>query len=175
MIEQILSALMYPFLFLSMFFEMLLLVSFFESKKKIDEEEFDHVLTHFPTVAVAVPCWNEERTLPATLDSLLALDYPKEKLSIFIVDDGSKDGTFAIAQEYQAKYPETIHAIHKENGGKHTAVNLALERSTADFFGCLDADSFVAPHTLKTIISYFDRDPKIMAVTPCIHIRNPKT
>lgn len=175
MIEQILSALMYPFLFLSMFFQVLLLVSFFENKKKIDEEEFDHILTRFPSVAVAVPCWNEEKTLAATLDSLMALDYPKDKLSVFVVDDGSKDNTLKIAQEYEAKYPGIITAVHKENGGKHTAVNLALERSMADLFGCLDADSFVAPHTLKTIVSYFDRNPQIMAVTPCIHIRHPKT
>ena len=174
MLEQILSALMYPFLFLSMFFQVLLLISFFENKKKYDEEEY-HKLEHFPTVAVAIPCWNEERTLPATLDSLLALDYPKDKLSIMIVDDGSKDTTYAIAQEYAAKYPGLITAISKENGGKHTAVNVALARSTSDLFGCLDADSFVAPHTLKTIVSYFDRDTEIMAVTPCIHIRRPKT
>ncbi len=174
MLEQILSALMYPFLFLSMFFQVLLLISFFENKKKFDEEEY-HKLEHFPSVAVAIPCWNEERTLPATLDSLLALDYPKDKLSIMIVDDGSKDNTYAIAQEYATKYPGLITAISKENGGKHTAVNLALARSTSDLFGCLDADSFVAPHTLKTIVSYFDRDPEIMAVTPCIHIRRPKT
>lgn len=166
---------MYPFLFLSMFFQVLLLISFFEHKRKIDEEEFDHVLAHFPTVGVAVPCWNEEKTLAGTLDSLLALDYPKEKMSIFVVDDGSSDRTLEIAKEYESKYPGIIKAIHKENGGKHTAVNLALERSEADLFGCLDADSFVAPHTLKTIVTYFERNPHVMAVTPCIHIRRPRT
>lgn len=175
MLEQILSALMYPFLFLSIFFEVLLLVSFFENRKKIEDEEAEYVLTDFPSVTVAVPCWNEERTLAATLDSLIALDYPKDKLSIVVVDDGSKDSTLSIAKEYEVRYPGLVQAVHKENGGKHTAVNLALERSNADFFGCLDADSFVAPHTLKTIIGYFKRNAKIMAVTPCIHIRNPRT
>jgi cellulose synthase/poly-beta-1,6-N-acetylglucosamine synthase-like glycosyltransferase len=175
MIEQILSVLMYPFLFLSMFFQVLMLVSFFENKKKIDEEEFDHMVTRFPSVTVAVPCWNEERTLSATLDSLLALEYPKDKMSIVVVDDGSTDSTLAIAKEYEALHPGLITALHKENGGKHTAVNVALHAARTDLFGCLDADSFVAPHTLKTIVSYFDRDPTIMAVTPCIHIRRPKT
>jgi cellulose synthase/poly-beta-1,6-N-acetylglucosamine synthase-like glycosyltransferase len=175
MLEHILSTLMYPFLFLSMFFQVLLLVSFFENRKKIDEEEFDHMLTYFPTVTVAVPCWNEERTLAGTLDSLLELDYPKDRLSIVVVDDGSSDGTLAIAQEYESRHPGLVKAVHKANGGKHTAVNLALEGSTSDLFGCLDADSFVAPHTLKTIVSYFERNPKIMAVTPCIHIRHPRT
>jgi cellulose synthase/poly-beta-1,6-N-acetylglucosamine synthase-like glycosyltransferase len=174
MIEQILSALMYPFLFLSMFFQVLLLISFFEHKRKIDEEEY-HKVDRFPTVCVAVPCWNEEKTLSATLDSLLALDYPKDKLSVFVVDDGSTDRTSEIAKAYAEVHPGTIVAMRKENGGKHTAVNMALERSAADYFGCLDADSFVAPHTLKTIIAYFDNHADVMAVTPCIHIRRPKT
>lgn len=175
MVETILSALMYPFLFLSMFFQVLLLISFLENRKKIDEEEKYHKIEHFPTVGVAVPCWNEEKTLASTLDSLLALDYPKDKLHIFVVDDGSTDKTYDIAQQYAQTYPAIVSAMRKENGGKHTAVNLALKHSTADIFGCLDADSFVAPHTLKTIVSYFDRNKEIMAVTPCIHIRKPKT
>jgi cellulose synthase/poly-beta-1,6-N-acetylglucosamine synthase-like glycosyltransferase len=157
-----------------MYFEILLLVSFFENSKEIYEEENQDV-THYPTVAIAVPCWNEARTLGGTLDSLLALDYPLDKLSIIVVDDGSKDDTYAIAKTYEVRYPSIIRVIHKENGGKHTAVNMALSVSTSDLFGCLDADSFVDRKALRTIVSYFEHHPKAMAITPCIHIRNPKT
>jgi cellulose synthase/poly-beta-1,6-N-acetylglucosamine synthase-like glycosyltransferase len=174
MIEQILQGLMYPFLFLTLYFQVILLFSFFENAKKIEEEE-EFSLEYFPTVTVAVPCWNEEKTLASTLDSLLALDYPKDKLSIIVVNDGSKDGTFSIAQAYEKRYPECIRAITKENGGKHTAVNLALQESKSEFFGCLDADSSVDTKSLQVIISYFLANKKIMAVTPCMHIRNPKT
>lgn len=172
--DQILQALMYPFLFLSMYFEVLLLVSFFENARKIKDEESLEV-TFYPSVTIAVPCWNEERTLAGTLDSLLALNYPKDKLSIIVVNDGSKDGTASIAEEYAKRYPLQITAITKENGGKHTAVNLALEMSTSDLFGCLDADSFVDPQALRTIVAYFEHHKEAMAVTPCIHIRSPKT
>ncbi len=172
--EQILQSFMYPFLFLSMYFQVFLLISFIENKKKIkDEEIFD--LSYFPSVTIAVPCWNEEKTLALTIESLLALDYPREKLKIVIVDDGSKDRTFEIATSYIKNMPDTIHVIKKENGGKHTAMNLALSHLSTDLFGCLDADSFVQPQALKHIISYFQRDKEIMAVTPCIQIRNPKT
>lgn len=174
MLEQILSALMYPFLFLSMFFQVLLLISFFENKKKIDEEEYQE-LTHFPSVAVAVPCWNEAQTIGATLDSLISLDYPKDKMKLYVVDNNSIDNTQEIVAQYKEKYPELIVPLIETKQGKHHAVNLALSSSTSDLFGCLDADSFVAPHTLKTIVSYFDRNEAIMAVTPCIHIRRPKT
>jgi cellulose synthase/poly-beta-1,6-N-acetylglucosamine synthase-like glycosyltransferase len=174
MIESILQAVMYPFLFLSMYFQVLLLVSFFENKKNIQKEEFQKI-SHYPSVAVAVPCWNEEKTLPATLDSLLALDYPKDKLSIIVVDDGSKDATLAIAKVYEYNHPGRIRVLTKENGGKHSAVNMALHNSESDLFGCLDADSFVTPHTLKIIASYFEKDEETMAVTPCIHVTKPET
>jgi cellulose synthase/poly-beta-1,6-N-acetylglucosamine synthase-like glycosyltransferase len=157
-----------------MYFEVLLLLSFFENAKKIKDEESLEV-THYPTVTIAVPCWNEEKTLAGTLDSLLALEYPKDKLSIIVVDDGSKDGTGLIAKEYEVNNPGTITAITKQNGGKHTAVNLALEMSDADLFGCLDADSFVDKNALRTIVAYFEHHKEAMAVTPCIHIRNPGT
>lgn len=174
MIETILQGLMYPFLFLLMYFQILLLISFFENGKKIKKEEsFD--VSFFPTVTIAVPCWNEGKTLAGTLDSLLSLDYPKDKLSIIVVDDGSKDNTLSIAEQYKQKYPEIIRVLAKENGGKHTAVNLALSLSTSDLFGCLDADSFVEPKSLRIIASYFEHNKDTMAVTPCIHIRSPKT
>lgn len=174
MVDHILQGLMYPFLFLSMFFQVLLLMSFFENRRKIkDEELFD--LEIYPSVTIVVPCWNEEKTLASTLDSLLSLDYPKDKLLIMVVDDGSKDNTFLIAEKYAKKYPNQIKAITKVNGGKHTAVNLALNSCTSDLFGCLDADSFVDSKSLKIIASYFERNKNAKAVTPCIHIRNPRT
>lgn len=174
MFEIILQALMYPFLFLSMYFQILLLFSFFENSKKIAEEE-SLIVSSYPTVTIAVPCWNEEKTLAGTLESILSLDYPHEKMSIIIVDDGSKDRTFSIAESYEKKYPNIIRAITKENGGKHSAVNVALSQSTSDLFGCLDADSFVHKQALRTIVSYFEHHKEAMAITPCIHIRSPKT
>jgi len=174
MIYSILYGLMYPFLFLSIYFQVLLLTSFFENKKKIKKEE-KHEIKNYPTVTIVVPCWNEEKTLASTLDSLLALDYPKDKLSVIVVDDGSKDRTLAIAEIYAYNNSEQIRVLSKENGGKHTAVNLALENSKSDLFGCLDADSSVEVNTLKIMVSYFDADKSVMSVTPCIHIRNPRT
>ena len=174
MIEHILQGLMYPFLFLSMYFQILLLTYFFDNKKRIKSEE-DFTVTNYPTVTVAVPCWNEESTLGATLDSLLSLDYPKDKLKIYVVDNNSKDRTYAIGEVYAYNNPGIIEVYRETKQGKHNAVNLALELSKSDFFGCLDADSFVTPSTLKTIISYFEADKDTMAVTPCIHIRSPKT
>lgn len=174
MIQTILQGLMYPFLFLSMYFQVILLLSFFENQKKIKEEE-NHEVNDYPTVAIAVPCWNEAKTIGGTIESLLQLDYPKDKLSIIVVDNNSTDNTQEIAESYRARFPNQVQVLLEKKQGKHNAVNAALLHSTSDLFGCLDADSFVDRKALATIVSYFDKHKDAMAVTPCIHIRNPKT
>ncbi len=174
MIESFLSALMYPFLFLSMYFQILLFVSLFENKKKIKNEE-NLSISRYPSVTVAVPCWNEASTIGGTIESLMALDYPKEKLHIVVVDNNSTDNTQEIAQSFKKKYPENIEVLIETKQGKHHAVNKALELSKSELFGCLDADSFVAPSALANIVGYFEHNKEAMAVTPCIHIRDPRT
>ena len=174
MLEHILQGLMYPFLFLSMYFEVLLLISFFENAKKIKDEE-SQTVTKYPTVTIAVPCWNEEKTIGATIDSLLLLDYPKDKLRIVVVDNNSSDRTESLTKEYVEKYKATVSYMKETKQGKHHAVNLALANSQSDLFGCLDADSFVDSQALRVIVSYFEHHEEAMAITPCIHIRNPTT
>lgn len=129
--------------------------------------------TKSPKVAIIVPCWNEESTIEGTVRSLLALDYPQDKLRIVLVNDGSTDNTKAVMDAYQGNPQVTV--IHKENGGKHTAINAGIDLATdAEFIGCLDADSFVAPDALREIISCFD-DPKVGAATPAMSVFQPRS
>ncbi len=165
---------MYPFLFLSMYFQILLFVSLFENKKKINGEK-NLSISRYPSVTIAVPCWNESSTIGGTIESLMALDYPKDKLHIVVVDNNSTDNTQEIAQTFKQKYPQNIEVLLETKQGKHHAVNKALELSKSELFGCLDADSFVASNALATIVGYFEHNKEAMAVTPCIHIRSPKT
>jgi cellulose synthase/poly-beta-1,6-N-acetylglucosamine synthase-like glycosyltransferase len=108
----------------------------------------------------------------ATIHSLLALDYPSNRLSLIVIDDGSTDGTQRALDAFRNN-PQ-INILRKENGGKHTALNFALENVKSDLVGCLDADSFVAPDALRRIVPYFE-DAAVMAVTPSIRIYEPKT
>lgn len=157
-------------LFISLFFELFLLVTFVERTGSIVKA--GRRLKRYPTVTIFVPCYNEESTVAKTVDSLLALDYPKRKLSVFVIDDGSKDKTWNVLQQYASH--TQVRIFHKENGGKHTALNFGLAHATADIVGCLDADSWVAPDALKEAINYFE-DPQIMAVTPAIKIHDPQS
>lgn len=157
-------------LFISLYFEVLLLIAFFEKFPTVARMPA-LANAELPTVTIVVPCHNEERTVRNTLESLLALNYPKEKLSLVVVDDGSTDGTLAAARQFESARVQ-IHT--KENGGKHSALNFAIERSASEFIGCLDADSFVHPDALRRIVPYFT-DPRVMAVTPAITVHDPKT
>jgi len=168
---SLLSTILYIALFFSLYFEMLMLISFFDGLGKMKQEEESDTERH-PSVTVVVPVWNEEKTIAGTLTSLLALEYPQDKLSILVVDDGSRDNTLSIVRSFE-QYPQ-IKVYTKPNGGKHTAVNFALEHTTTDLFGCLDADSFVEKDTLLKIVKYFE-DPEVMAVTPALKVKDPKT
>lgn len=173
MIETILNNILYVFLFITLYLEVFFLVTFIEEREKLREQPTHAKLPHYPSVTIIVPCWNEEKTVTKTIESLLDLNYPKTKLAIFIVDDGSTDHTWNIIQKYLTNPQITL--IKKENGGKHTAVNLGITRATTDLIGCLDADSFVEKNALHEIARAFNEDPEMMAAIPTIIIHEPKT
>lgn len=162
----------YTFAFVSVYIQMFFLVTYIQKRKNIVYSPEHLELGIYPTVTIMVPCYNEEKTLEKTIKSILSLDYQKDKLTIFIIDDGSKDGTWNLMQQYIG-HPN-IKIFHKENGGKHTALNLGLKNLESEFVGCLDADSFVHPQALKRIISTFLSDHKNMAVAPSILVFNSK-
>ena len=80
-------------------------------------------------LSFAVPCYNSEAYMRKCIDSLLP---GGEDVEIIIVDDGSSDGTAAIADEYEAKYPGICRAIHQENAGHGGAVNTGIQAGEAD-------------------------------------------
>lgn len=161
----------YPFIFIGLYFEVFMLLTLLSTPAK--ERRARPATTKSPKVAIIVPCYNEETTVGGTVESLLALDYPKEKLEIVLVNDGSTDGTKDAMDAYQGNPQITI--VHKENGGKHTAINLGIEiAKDAEFVGCLDADSFVAPDALREMIACFD-NPRVMAATPAMSVFEPKS
>jgi len=160
--------LVYTGLFWALFFGIFILTTFFENKKKIYEPEKERTL---PFVSLIVPCFNEKDNVAGVLNSILDLNYPKEKLEILVIDDGSTDNTLKIAKQFQAKH-EQIQVFHKENGGKHTALNLALGKVKGEIVGCVDADCYVEKNALKTMLRYFET-PNVAAVVATIKILRP--
>ena len=168
------NIIVYFSLFTSLFFEVFMLITYLEVREELKREKrlIRPDQKQFPTVTVIVPCFNEENTVKNTISSLLNLDYPKDRLSLIVIDDGSTDGTRRVLADFE-KYPH-ISVFMKENGGKHTALNFALEKVESELVGCLDADSFVNSDALRRITPFFD-DITIMAVTPSVKVFEPKS
>jgi cellulose synthase/poly-beta-1,6-N-acetylglucosamine synthase-like glycosyltransferase len=162
----------YILVFLSAYVQVFFLITFIENRKKIITRSGNITLASYPAVTIAVPCWNEENTVGKTVASIFNLNYPKDKIKIVLIDDGSTDGTLKEINKF-SQYPN-VKIFEKKNGGKHTALNLALENLDTDFFGCLDADSVADPEALVRIMSYFERDEKVMAVAPSVAVHEPK-
>jgi len=169
--EPISETLIYSFIFLTLFFEVFVLLTFFDRSAQA-RRNIVPSQKRLPTVSIVVPCYNEKETIAGSVRSLLKLDYPKRLLSIIVVDDGSTDGSVVALEEYARN--RQVSVVRKENGGKHTALNLGIEHATTELIGCLDADSFTPPDALKEIVAHFD-DVKVGAVTASLSVHSPKS
>ena len=127
-----------------------------------------------PLVTIVIPAWNEEASIVGTIKSVLKLNYPKEKIQLLIVDDASTDNTEKIIKEFVRNLDFNIKYIkHNVNMGKGAALNTALKHAEGEFFICLDADSFVMPEALKSILPYFYSE-EVACVLPLIKLKKVK-
>ena len=113
-----------------------------------------------PSVSVIVPAYNEEVVLENCLRSIVASDYPG--VEVICVDDGSKDGTFALMQQLAAELPR-VTAIRQENAGKGAALNRGIKASHGDVLLLVDSDGVFAANTITEMVRGFD-DEQIGAV-----------
>jgi len=105
-----------------------------------------------PKVSIIIPAYNEEETLGKLLDSLMKLNYPKKKLEVIVVDDGSTDRTGEIVKKF--KRVKLIKGRHK---GVGAARNLGWKKSKNDIILFLDADMKVTTNYVKEIIKPLDK------------------
>lgn len=109
-------------------------------------------------ISVIIPVYQEEKYLARCLDSVIAQTY--RNLEIVVVDDGSKDNSGKICDEY-ARIDSRIRVIHKENGGQSSARNVGLEAAHGKYIGFLDSDDWITSDMymyLYTLISQYDAD-----------------
>jgi len=103
-------------------------------------------------LSVVVPSYNMEKLLPTCLGSCL---YPgaESDLEVIVVNDGSKDGTLAVAKDYQNRYPEIFRVIDKGNGGHGSGINAGIENATGKYFKVLDADDWFDTESLEKLVA----------------------
>lgn len=101
-------------------------------------------------LSVAIPSYNSQDYLEHCVESLLS---GGEDVEIIIVDDGSKDRTAEIADNYEKKYPTIVKAVHQENGGHGEAVNTGIRHATGLYFKVVDSDDWVDEEAYQKILS----------------------
>ena len=153
------------------------LLSFIEYKGVMGKESKKRrKLSKFPLVTIIVPAYNEEKTIIGTLNSILNLKYPQNKLEIIVVNDGSTDSTKEKIHNIIKKNSDrNIFLINQNNQGKAKSLNNALRKIKGELFACLDADSIVDTNTLKKMVHFYQENPHLAIATPAMKVKNPKT
>lgn len=100
-------------------------------------------------LTIAIPSYNSQDYLANCIESLLP---GGEDVEILVINDGSKDRTAEIADEYAAKYPTIVRAIHKENGGHGSAVNTGIDEAKGLYFKVVDSDDWVKKESYLKIL-----------------------
>lgn len=114
-----------------------------------------------PTVSLVVPAHNAEATVATTLDSLGAQDFADWEA--IVVDDGSSDGTAQVVEAYGARDPR-IRLVRRPNGGVSAARNSGLAEARGAWLVFLDADDWLVPEALATLLDEVGARPELDAV-----------
>lgn len=136
--------------------------------KRLDET----IEGYEPTITVVVPLFNEGRSIYDTIKSLVALDYPAEKLQVTIVDDCSTDDSYEWAMKGAAEFPNVRVLRNPYNMGKRKGINHAVRESTSEIIVSVDSDVIVFPTALRELVARFT-SPQIAAVGGRVHVSNP--
>jgi glycosyltransferase involved in cell wall biosynthesis len=112
-----------------------------------------------PLVSAVVTAYNYERYLAEALDSALAQDYPADRLEIIVVDDGSTDGTPALAQRYANEHPGRVRYVRQPNAGLAVATTRGVEEARGDLITLLDADDAWLASRTHLLVSALARNP----------------
>ncbi len=102
------------------------------------------------TVSVIMPLYNVESCMDAAIRSVLEQTYPHWEL--ILVDDGSPDNSGVKADEWAARYPDRIRAIHQQNRGQGGARNTGVEYAAGDYLLFVDSDDTLAPNLMTTCL-----------------------
>ena len=143
--------------FISFFISMFYLLTFIYNNKRFKtiKSSKDKIYT----VSVLIPAYNKEKELAKTIRSVLNQTYPKDKIEIIVINDGSIDSTEKIARSFKQ-----VNVITKKNGGKAKALNDGIKKAKGELIACLDADTFMNPDLIRKSVTYFYDDDVAVAV-----------
>jgi cellulose synthase/poly-beta-1,6-N-acetylglucosamine synthase-like glycosyltransferase len=158
---MLISSILFSILFIFLIFILSVIVaSRFIKRKNITFE---------PKVSIVIPAYNEEKNIENCIHSVFDSDYPKKKIEIIVIDDGSSDNTPKILK----KYPD-LKIFFQNHLGKVDALNLGTKKSSNEFVLTVDADTVIDKDCVRELLKPF-ADPKVGATTGNNHVKNHKS
>ncbi|MBI3560953.1 MAG: glycosyltransferase family 2 protein [Gammaproteobacteria bacterium] len=113
-------------------------------------------LENAPHLTVIIPAYNEGAMVEKTIDSVLAADYPRDRLQVIVVDDGSQDATWDYIQKAARRYPRSVTCLQfANNRGKREALAAGFRRAQGEVVLTIDSDSLIEPQTLLAMVGPF--------------------
>ncbi len=108
-----------------------------------------------PLVTALIDTCNHEHFIGEAIESVLAQDFPGERMEIVVVDDGSTDRT----PQQVKKFRNRVRYLRKENGGQASALNLGFEASRGEIVVMLDGDDVWLPQKVRRVVEEFEKNP----------------
>jgi hyaluronan synthase len=127
-----------------------------------------------PTVAVIVAARNEEESIGKTIGRIYAEGYPKDRLEVIAVNDGSTDKTLAEMRLAQGRHPSLTVVDFETNKGKRHGMAIGALLAQAEFLVYVDSDSFLLPGAIRKILQGL-ADPTVAAVAGHTDVENVGT
>lgn len=125
-----------------------------------------------PVVTVIIPAYNEGSQVLSTVRSVMASDYPAQKLHVICIDDGSRDDTWQWMEAAAKEFPSIRLIRQPRNMGKRHALLAGFRRAKSGVFVTLDSDSEVLPHTMRHLVSPFAHSHRVGAVAGNVRVLN---
>ncbi|MFW5852697.1 MAG: glycosyltransferase [Nanoarchaeota archaeon] len=163
--------------FLSTYFSIVLLLVILTQRSRIYKNPVLYESDKKPYVTILVPVYNEGEKVRETIDSLNLVDYPKDKLEVIVLNDGSKDNTSDVVNKRLSESDikkNIIFVDNKKNKGKAATLNQGISLAKGEFVATMDGDSEVPSDILKKTVPFFKKD-NVGAVTVTVEVKNPKT
>lgn len=115
-------------------------------------------------LTVVVPTYNIEKYIAECLESFVIPEVMGD-IEVLIVNDGSKDGSVAIAESFVKRYPDTFRLIHKENGGHGSTINRGIREAAGRYFKVVDGDDWVDGPAFTALVSWLKKSESDAVVT----------
>ena len=109
------------------------------------------------TLSIIVPIYNSETFLPKCVESLLHQDIPLDYYEIILVNDGSPDGSRALAEDYASKYSNIV-VLSQENKGTSGARNTGLRYASGKYVYFVDPDDYILENSLRVVLEKMEEE-----------------